>query len=452
MKKRWKLIWQVTLVFTITTIIIAGAFILIFELSLVKVYKDQNKRQLRQYLLSIERNLDRGMPTQSDKLNGHIVYFWRDDGAGEVSLDFNMPKTDYIDTSDNPIENKDFILDKTREKVDLYLEDINEYTNKVIEFTEKDNKETFYFVSEITKPEEAGGYIAFGFNDNRYAKAIKDDFAKTLRWTVVGLIILGNLSILIWARLVVGRIDHLRNQIKDLNKTNYEVPIIVEGNDEITDLSNAVEDMRKELLENEQTKREIMQNISHDFKTPISVIKTYGEAIKDGISTIDEVDVIIKQADILNHKVVQLLQLNKLTYLTNDQELKEIKVKDVINDIVNKNKYKFDKKFELKLDNSTYYATYDNLEVAIGNIIDNAMRYAKTRIVIVLKNKKLTIYNDGEHIDEEFMEKIFKPYEKGSKGEFGLGMSITQQTLAFFKLSVSVRNVKNGVMFVIEPI
>lgn len=80
------------------------------------------------------------------------------------------------------------------------------------------------------------------------------------------------------------------------------------------------------------------------------------------------------------------------------------------------------------------------------------MRYAETKIVIVLKNKILTIYNDGEYIDEAFMEKIFKPYEKSNKGEFGLGMSITQQTLAFYNLTISVKNVRKGVMFVIEPI
>ena len=149
-------------------------------------------------------------------------------------------------------------------------------------------------------------------------------------------------------------------------------------------------------------------------------------------------------------QVVQLLQLNKINYLTNDQNIEEVFVKEIIKNIVNKNKYKFDKEFVLDLDNSTYLATPDSLEIAIGNIIDNAMRYAKTKIVIVLQNKKLTIYNDGEQINEEFIEKIFKPYEKGHKGEFGLGMSITQQTLAFFNLSISVKNVRKGVKMCIR--
>ena len=80
-----------------------------------------------------------------------------------------------------------------------------------------------------------------------------------------------------------------------------------------------------------------MQNISHDFKTPISVIKTCWSHIQDGITDESEIDVIIKQADTLNHKVVQLLQLNKINHLTNDQNIEEVFVKEIIKNIVKTN-------------------------------------------------------------------------------------------------------------------
>ena len=46
----------------------------------------------------------------------------------------------------------------------------------------------------------------------------------------------------------------------------------------------------------------MIQNISHDFKTPIAVIQSYAEAIRDGIATLEDTNIIIKQADLLNRK------------------------------------------------------------------------------------------------------------------------------------------------------
>jgi hypothetical protein len=85
-------------------------------------------------------------------------------------------------------------------------------------------------------------------------------------------------------------------------------------------------------------------------------------------------------------------------------------------------------------------------------IIDNALRYAKTEIVITLKNKKLTFYNDGEPISQKFIDQHFRPYEKGQKGQFGLGLSIVQKTCEHFNLMLKVQNIKDGVMFTIEPL
>mgnify|MGYP003445855854 CR=1 FL=1 len=73
----------------------------------------------------------------------------------------------------------------------------------------------------------------------------------------------------------------------------------------------------------------------------------------------------------------------------------------------------------------------------------------KTKIKIVLRDNRLRIYNDGEHIDEQFLNSVFKPYEKGSKGEFGLGMSIVNKTLDFFNYNLKVVNEEIGVSFII---
>ena len=195
----------------------------------------------------------------------------------------------------------------------------------------------------------------------------------------------------------------------------------------------------------------MLQNISHDFKTPIAVIQSYAEAIYDGVSDPNEAVVIAKQAELLNGKVKQLLELNKLEYLKDQNEFEDVSIKEIIQNIVDNHKYRTELFWDISLDDSTYYGVKENFYSAFNNIVDNAIRYAKTKIEIKLKNKKLTLYNDGESISEKFIDELFRPYEKGKKGEFGLGMSIAQKTCSHFNLILKVDNINDGVMFTIEP-
>ena len=106
--------------------------------------------------------------------------------------------------------------------------------------------------------------------------------------------------------------------------------------------------------------------------------------------------------------------------------------------------------FDLNLDDVNFKGYRENWYTVVDNIIDNAKRYAKTTIKIILKPNKLCIYNDGEHIDEKFINSEFRPYEKGSKGQFGLGMSIVSKTVDFFGMKLSVTNEDVGVTFKIS--
>jgi two-component system, OmpR family, sensor histidine kinase CssS len=257
---------------------------------------------------------------------------------------------------------------------------------------------------------------------------------------------------LIWSKITVERIKRLNGEVERLISNSYQVPIEIDGNDEVTELAQTIEKMRQEIQYSEKTKQEMLQNVSHDFKTPIAVIQSYAEAIGDGVSDISEASVIVRQAEILNQKVRQLLELNKLEYLKDQNEFESIKIKDLITNIVDNQKYRTNIEFILSLDDSAYFGVRENLYTAFNNIVDNALRYAKSKIVISLKNRKLTFFNDGEPISQKFIDELFKPYEKGQKGQFGLGMSIVQKTCAHFNLLLKVENIKQGVMFTIEPL
>ncbi|MDE7105704.1 MAG: HAMP domain-containing histidine kinase [Anaeroplasmataceae bacterium] len=281
-----------------------------------------------------------------------------------------------------------------------------------------------------------------------------NNFSRSLSFqliTVFAIIIcLTTLCIVVWSNQFTRRLHRLQSHILDLPKNGYNISYQDNSLDELGELSRAIETMRVEIEESERQKQEMLQNMSHDFKTPIAVIKSYAEAVQDGMADENSSKIIIAQAEVLKHKVNRLLQYNSLEYLQKDREFENVDMKEVIEEVVRGYKFQTELEIELDLTEDIFFKGYrENYYTVVDNIVDNAKRYAKSKIKIVLKKDRLRIYNDGEHIDEQFIEHSFKPYEKGSKGEFGLGMSIVQKTIDFFGMRLIVKNEAIGVSFII---
>lgn len=259
------------------------------------------------------------------------------------------------------------------------------------------------------------------------------------------------LILIAWSQNHIRRIQRLEKHIINLPNTDYQEEYSDDGNDELAELARSIETMRKQILTNEKTKQEMLQNISHDIKTPIGVIKSYAEAMQDNHCLDTGPDIIVKQSDILYNKTQQLITYNKLSYLTHDKEFEDVNMKRLIESVVkNLSITRPEIKFTLDLE-AVYFKGYsDNYVVVIENLVDNALRYAKTEIKITLRENKIKIYNDGEHIEQKFIDEGFKAYEKGAKGKFGLGMSIVVKTLNFFDYELKVKNEEVGVLFTIK--
>ncbi len=418
--KEIKLTTQLNVIFTVVTLLTS----LVFIIALNRVFQDfrqqQNIEQLEVYYEEIKENI--AFPP-NNVYNGYVI------AQNNVVL-----KSRNIELLDG---------NYTSSQLVSIMSVWPGYSKQ-----ETIDGDSYYFMID-RKP---GNIIVIVFTSEDYLSAVGNSFGMLVQLSFIALVLLGNVIILIWSRITVERVKRLKGEVELMTKNSYTVPIEINGNDEITELAKTIEKMRREIHLSEKIKQEMLQNISHDFKTPIAVIQSYAEAISDGVSDISEADVIIKQADVLNQKVKQLLELNKLEYLKTQEEFESVSIKDIISNIVNNHKYRTDIEFILDLDDSTYFGIIENFYSAFNNIVDNALRYAQTRIEITLKNKKLTFYNDGEPISQNFIDQLFKPYEKGQKGQFGLGMSIVQKTCSHFNLILKVENIKQGVMFTIEPL
>ena len=294
--------------------------------------------------------------------------------------------------------------------------------------------------------------------DDSYIKEAKEQFIHNIFPIVFITLFVVSLLLIIWGSSLVRRIERLKEKIDHIEDDKFDHKIIDSSNDEIHSLELAIEDMRISLKNQEEYRNQMYQNISHDFKTPLTVIKSYVEAVEDQVEDINTALPIIKDQTIrLENKVHSLLYLNKLDYIKdmNLVSLEKVDIQKIIDDSVLKFKYR-NKNIEFKVsytNTSTFYGTNDSWETIIDNLLNNAVRYAVNEIKITVKKNQITVYNDGPNIDKDLIDGIFSPFRKGIKGEFGLGLSIVKKTLCMMGYDITVKNhSKKGVSFIINKV
>lgn len=351
----------------------------------------------------------------------------------------------YIYISDNNImtsHNIDAVV-----KYDNIDNLISKMNNEYGKFTIKHKTYYYYTIKEdnITK---------IAITNDSYINKTKASILSAIFPLLLGTFLLIWLMIVLWSTIVVKKIEKLKNKIDNIDNPDYNHKIDFIIDDEIRSLSLAIEDMRLSLINQEEYRNQMYQNISHDFKTPLTVIKSYVEAVEDGVESESTALSTIKlQTNKLEQKVHSLLYLNKLDYLKNSKidsnEL--VDMEKIIKEEVEK--FKFLRKeitFNTYIDEkSKYYGSIENWETILDNLLSNFMRYAKKEIKITAKQNKIILYNDGDNIDNDFLEVIFTPFRKGIKGEFGLGLSIVKKTLNIMGYDISIKNEKKGVSFII---
>ena len=289
--------------------------------------------------------------------------------------------------------------------------------------------------------------------NDTYINKTKADILAAILPIVLGTLLIVGLILVIWSSIIIYKIDKLKSKVDNIDNEDYNHTIDFKANDEIKSLGYAIEDMRISLKSQGEYRNQMYQNISHDFKTPLTVIKSYIEAVHDEVEDKDKaLQVIEEQTEKLENKVHSLLYLNKLDYLKDSKpKIEKIDMEKLINDEVSKFKWKRkDVEFIVEYDHkSVYFGTVEHWETILDNLLNNFMRYASTTIKINAKQNKIILYNDGSNIDNDLLEGIFTPFRKGIKGELGLGLSIVKKTLCIIGYDINIKNEKKGVTFII---
>lgn len=409
-----QLVWLVGFIFVLLFILLG----LVLPKMLIPFAEENIYNYLKEPLLLVNGNVDYKL------LDTEIAYIYV---VGD-----NVLTTDNLN-NELGINNVNDILPK-----------INDNYGKIL----YKHKYYYYYAIENEKVKK----IAIA-NDS-YINKTKTDILGAIFPIVLATCLLIGLILVAWSTIIVKKIEKLKDKIDNIDNSDYNHKVDFEVDDEIKSLALAIEDMRLSLINQEEYRNQMYQNISHDFKTPLTVIKSYIEAVEDNVE--DEataLKVIKEQTSKLEQKVHSLLYLNKLDYLKDSKniELVPVDMENIIKTEVEK--FKFHRKelnFIVEYDKKCQFVgTVENWETILDNLLGNFIRYAATTIKITAKQNKLILYNDGDNIDNDFLEGIFTPFRKGIKGEFGLGLSIVKKTLNIMNYDIVINNEKKGVSFII---
>ena len=285
--------------------------------------------------------------------------------------------------------------------------------------------------------------------------------AKDMILTATIILVFTALSVGLWIyRSIAVPLVKLKKATKNIKEGNLDFVLEVEGNDEFSQLCQDFEEMRKRLKESTEEKilmdkenKELISNISHDLKTPITAVKGYVEGIMDGVADTPEkmdryVRTFYNKTNEMDHLINELTFYSKIDTNRIPYTFSKLNVEDYFSDCAE----------ELGLEMVTrgielVYAKYvekgvqviadgEQIRRVIHNIVSNAIKYMeKPRGIIQLRVKdvgdfiQVEIEDNGKGIAAKDLPYIFDRFYRtdvsrnSSKGGSGIGLSIVKKIM-----------------------
>ena len=333
-------------------------------------------------------------------------------------------------------------------------------------FESKDSNSGFYYndMQKLVKQ------IDFVFSDGdegslflvtRVNSVVSRSFLIYLFSAIIFILVLTSIVLTQWVyKGFFEPINRLNVAMQQIAEGNFEYSLTSEDTNEIGELYRNYEDMRlrlkestEEKIQNERQNRELVSNISHDLKTPITAIKGYVEGIMDGVAdTPEKMDRYIKtiytKANDMNRLINELtyysgIDSNRIPYNFHRINLADFFqdcVEDVGLDLESKN---IELNYSNLVDPSTrIIADPEQLKKVIDNIVGNSIKYMdkpkgviNIRILDEVDSVRVEIEDNGKGISTKDLGKIFERFYRtdasrnSSTGGSGIGLSIVKKLI-----------------------
>ena len=271
------------------------------------------------------------------------------------------------------------------------------------------------------------------------------------------------------SRKIVKPIVNINQSARQMAEGNYDIVFTGRGYKEITQLNDTMNHTTRKLKEVDQMRRDLIANVSHDLRTPLTMISGYGEMMRDipGENTPENVQIVIDEAHRLSNLVNDLLDLSKLQENKIELHIQDFDLTQLIQTVL----YRYEKfmtqdGFDIQFqpaESVRVNADPDRLGQVLYNFINNAINYSLDDKRIVIRQRingnrvRVEVEDHGEGISEDKLNyiwdryyKVDKTHKRSSAGS-GIGLAIVREILELHHAQYGVRSeVGQGSVFWFE--
>jgi len=259
-------------------------------------------------------------------------------------------------------------------------------------------------------------------------------------------LLIGLLASYVISRRISKPIYKIKTVAENVAKLDFSDTLDIKSGDEIGDLAvsintmsaqikNSIDILQKDLAREEATnkmRREFITNVSHDFKTPLSLIYAYAEAAEDNTDNEqvkEYIQTIIQQSENMSDLVTRLLSLSQLESGLVTFEKQAFALRDVIDTVVSGQRIFAEKQgatVAIDVDPEIIaYSDYKRISQVFTNLHENAIKYTESNKTIQIKaevdsNKiKISVINTAKHLPEDDLAQLFDSFYRTDKSRTG---------------------------------
>ena len=377
------------------------------------------------------------------KLGDKEILAQMDESLGEVSAFLVVKKGDSLyyvsaESQYDPVIHQ--LTDIADTNLEYYFKDVRRLVKK-LEFTFEDGSQgSIYLVTKVNS-------------------MVSEALVTAMLVAMILVLVVTGILLILWLRRSMFRpMNQLKDAMKKIAEGDLDTELVTKEKGEIKDLFDNFEIMRKQLKSTaeekalvEKTNRELISNISHDLKTPITSIKGYVEGIMDGVADTPEkmnkyIRTIYNKANDMDLLINELTVYSQLDAKSIPYRFHQISVTDYFGDCIEEVGLDLEQKgihFEYtnEVENGVkIWADPEQLKRVINNIINNSVKYRRkenasiTIHVADLKNQvRVDMEDNGKGIPKEDLEKIFERFYRtdasrnSAQGGSGIGLSISKK-------------------------
>ena len=316
--------------------------------------------------------------------------------------------------------------------------------------------------------------VPFTYDNEQYALFLRPNIKMLfteIHYLLGGLFIVmavvSLIAMLFIARKLIQPITALTAATKKIGAGNFAVSLPIHRADEIGQLADSFQTMAHHLQESDATRKQFINDVSHDFQTPLQNIKGYADLINQETTTESErtkyTHIITSETERLSALTKQLLLLTSLDALKGPMKRETFRLDQQIKDVIQKYRWLMEEKdivLSLETEEMMFTGQKEYTEKIWENILSNAVKYTPDggMIDIVLKTNEtevtVTFSDTGIGIDEAHFNKLFERFYRVDSSRHqqiegtGLGLSIVKQAVELHAGTINVSSkINEGTTF-----